>query len=287
MNRFNITALSFLFCLLTALAVASPPPLVADKFKPDCAVPFEETPTHRPIDRTCPNDGTFADNDTPEHHEQNRAKNSFCAAGAGGEVQKDPIPVTLTTFDQLEAKVLEKDIDFGSSTNLPKDRSLLRTDMVTNASGVPIAEGSYVVFVGKMLENHATGGESVNCGLPGVRNYDIHIALVGQGETNPCKSVTAEIIPHYRPDSWYKTYYKGTYDELQAHPWRVKGQMFFDGSHRPCNDPLRSSRDPLRRSSWEIHPVYSIDICENTTVAGCKADDGSKWTPLDEWMTNH
>lgn len=287
MNRLNVTALLFLFCLLTAFAVAGPPAPVEDKFKLDCPAPFEATPTKRPIDKTCPNDGKFVDNDTPEHHEQNRAKNGLCAVGSGGEVQKDPIPVTLSTFDQLEAKVLAKGIDFGGSDNLPKDRKLLRENMVTNASGIPVAEGSYVVFVGKMLENHATGVESVNCSLPGVRNFDIHIALVGQGETNPCKSVTAEIIPHYRPDSWYNTYFKKTYKELQDHPWRVKGQMFFDGSHRPCNDPLRGSKDPLRRSSWEIHPVYSIDICANTTVASCKADDESKWTPLDEWMASH
>jgi hypothetical protein len=277
---------AFLSSAAMLLALGAPRALPQQKFKPGCTVPFEPTPKIRPIDNTCRNAGEFEDNATPEHEAQNRAKNMLCAVGTDGQVQQDPIPVSLATFDDLQENVLEAEIDFGSSDNLPKDRSLLK-DIGMNPSGVTVGEGSYVVFVGYMLENHATGKESVNCGATGVRNYDIHIALVGQGMTNACKSVTAEVIPHYRPDAWYKTYYAQYYSALQSHPWRVKGHLFFDGSHRPCGDPLKKDNDPKRRSSWEIHPVYSMDVCKNTTLAACKADDESKWTPMSEWIVSH
>src|SRR6266511_7386 len=48
---------------------------------------------------------------------------------------------------------------------------------------------------------------------------------------------------------------------VQKHPIRLRGHLFFDGSHHPCGDPNMTNRDPLRRSNWEIHPVYSMDVC--------------------------
>ena len=38
-------------------------------------------------------------------------------------------------------------------------------------------------------------------------------------------------------------------------------------------------------SSWEIHPVYAIDVCTKKSLRGCKADnnDSSVSVPLDQW----
>jgi hypothetical protein len=284
-SKFGIL-LAFLGVMAALGASPAPAP---KKYNPGCTVPFEEKPKARPIDNACPNEGKVEDAKAElkrEHEAQNLAKNMLCAVGAHGQVQQDPIPVSLATFDLLQQKVVDAEITFGDREHLPKDRTKLK-DIATNPGGVPVGEGSYVIFVGYMLENHAADAESVNCSLPGVKNQDIHIALVGQGEKNPCKSVTAEDIPHYRPDQWYVTYYKDYYEELQKHPWRVKGQLFFDGSHRICTDPKRKKTDPLRRSSWEIHPVYAMDVCESTTVVACKADDESKWVPMSDWIKSH
>ena len=66
-------------------------------------------------------------------------------------------------------------------------------------------------------------------------------------------------------------------------PMRFTGQVFFDASHRPCvnGKPVESSR---RVSAWEIHPVYAIDVCINTSLSGCPRTDASKWMPLHEWL---
>lgn len=71
---------------------------------------------------------------------------------------------------------------------------------------------------------------------------------------------------------------------VQKHPIRLRGHLFFDGSHHPCGDPNMTNRDPLRRSNWEIHPVYSMDVCSNTTLAGCSADNETVWTAFDHWI---
>jgi hypothetical protein len=41
---------------------------------------------------------------------------------------------------------------------------------------------------------------------------------------------------------------------------------------------------PSRVSSWEIHPVYAIDVCKKKSLNSCKADNDSVWTPLDQWQ---
>ena len=63
---------------------------------------------------------------------------------------------------------------------------------------------------------------------------------------------------------------------------RVKG---FDASHALCDgNGHRTTGNPARRSGWEIHPVYSIDVCSATTLATCKVDEESRWMPLDQWL---
>lgn len=116
-----------------------------------------------------------------------------------------------------------------------------------------------------MLDAHRTSKESVSCHNGKVSFVDIHLTLARTKKANLCKSIGAEIIPHFRP---------------------LKGHLFFDGSHHPCGDPNMTSHDPLRRSDWEIHPVYSIDVCSNTTLASCGVSTESVWTPFDQWIVS-
>jgi len=55
----------------------------------------------------------------------------------------------------------------------------------------------------------------------------------------------------------------------------------FDASHVPCAPDKEAN--PARLSLWEIHPVYAIDVCSETTIAACRIDDESLWTPLNEF----
>ena len=134
--------------------------------------------------------------------------------------------------------------------------------------GISIGEGSYVVFVGFMLDAHTASKESVSCQKGTVGFIDIHGSLARAKNADLCKSVAAEIIPHFRPSSWPGSTTLNTTRKSNGIRCGLKGLLFFDSSHHPCGDPNMTSRDPLRRSNWEIHPVYSIDVCRNTTLAG-------------------
>ena len=84
---------------------------------------------------------------------------------------------------------------------------------------------------------------------------------------------------HYRPKDWTRTILNG----LTRRPVRITGQLFFDASHKPCHDGKANKGDPRRMSIWEIHPVYQVDVCRNTSMSGCPFDDEDKWIPLNEW----
>jgi hypothetical protein len=106
---------------------------------------------------------------------------------------------------------------------------------------------------------------------------------------NACESFTAEITPHFRPDQWlvlstlHKTQAKTAWERIVAleldRPLRITGQMFFDGSHRPC---VGEEGRPPRISVWEIHPVYGIDVCKKQLLTSCRVNVADDWKSLDE-----
>jgi hypothetical protein len=113
----------------------------------------------------------------------------------------------------------------------------------------------------------------------------MHLVVISSSDredTPECKSVPVEISPHFRPDQWDAD----TLLRANNHPLRFTGQLIYDAAHRPCSGspPTRASEAPARVSSWEIHPVYAIDVCKKKSLNGCKADNASVWTPLDQWQ---
>src|SRR5207245_3462768 len=119
-------------------------------------------------------------------------------------------------------------------------------------------------------KNDKKFGESVNCYRPSDEENDIHIMLGQSRDDEPCQTVTAEMSPHFRPLTWTPD----NLNEMRQHPVRITGQLFFDSSHKPCTDGKGS---PARVSVWEIHPIYSIDVCRKTTLQTCKAGPASIW----------
>lgn len=189
---------------------------------------------------------------------------------------------------------------------LPTDRALLR-DLHETSEGDLIGEGTVVELVGFLIKGKFSNigdGESVNCHFGGREENDVHLNIVrtkppanpttAQLQALECESVVAEISPHFRPELWeplgrlVKTSPNATAAKKIAaldlrRPMRFTGQMFFDASHRPCvnGTPVESSR---RLSAWEIHPVYAVDICINTSLSGCPRSDAGRWVPLHEWL---
>jgi len=251
-----------------------------DKFPKKC-VPFGAAAIHHAIDTSC---GVEGQPENPAGRLQNHVKTNYCASGT-------PQIVQIADFVVLQKAVDGAGIDYGNSYRHehgpPDDRGPL-----TSLPGT-LKEGGVVSMVGFMVDPHyspkgaSQAGESVNCHRKGHATADIHLNLSEEPleltKANKvaelCKTVSAEIIPHYRP-AFLEV------DQLtlvQDFPVKITGQLFFDGSHKACNGSHVKVGDPARISVWEIHPVYKIEVCSERDLSACDPNDKSKWTTLDKW----
>ncbi|HXO42449.1 MAG TPA: hypothetical protein VN999_13430 [Thermoanaerobaculia bacterium] len=249
--------------LACACALLGPGLASAEPFVPGCDVPFKAISTaNLGIDQQCGIDG--GSSEAGKKAESN-AKNNFCVKGTA-------TPIQYATFTQLEAAVTEP------------QRKATKTDRAGLKSIADnLGEGTLVKYAGYLLDAHVSNvgkGELVNCKTGGQPFNDVHIELVDTpGEDDDCQSVTAEMSPHLRPESW--TGLAGMTIKRQV---RITGPLFFDGSHRACHGTVRPS--PHRISVWEIHPVYQFEVCKNKPPATCKVDDDASWIPLDQWQSH-
>lgn len=297
LSWFAFIACCLLLSSLSYVAAPVPPPLSGRvqgrAFDPGCpTLPFEAIKVKRPIDSTCPRGGSASATDPAGAHAlENEAKNNFCAKG-------DPVPVTYNAFVGLQTAVNNMtDLPWGEGNRLPPDRSKLRGLKIQDSgSTLTLGEGTKVVFVGYVMDakhDDTAKGEDVNCKIPGNESNDIHISLrtvPGAQAAAPkgkpdlrCNSITAEISPHFRPDSWDKFDSAPYRAVFQKYPVRITGTLLFDAAHRPCTKGIPSAGNPVRISVWEIHPVYAIDVCKYTTLTRCKVNDRTAWTPFDKY----
>jgi hypothetical protein len=250
-----------------------PPHVAAEQFPVQCQLPKAASGKLRRVDRQC---GLSGVGDTQAHRDQNAAKNNFCAQGPAVTLRREH-------FEQLQAAAEQAGVQFGSRENLPEDRAPLR-GILALGNGTRVGEGSLVKHVGFITHprySNTDHGESVNCNFTGEVSNDIHFDLhQDPDEDDACLSVTGEITPHRRAPHYEKEVL--VQHRVAQRPVRVTGQLFFDASHRPCvnGEPMENLK---RISLWEIHPVYSIDVCRRRTVPECAADDDSAWIPLDRF----
>lgn len=222
-------------------------------FSPVCALPFKGVPNPASDDK-CGIQGGGSDE---AKIAESTAKNNFCASTANSET------ITYQQLINLQAQ----------SANISKN--------VTDRTEIKnMGEGNYVSYVAFVKEAHysdVTTGEAVNCNLPGNDANDIHIVLMSDPiDSDECHSTTAEMSPHYRPPSWIPD---NIMKASAGHPIRVRGQLFYDNSHTPCSGNSRPN--PKRASLWEVHPVYSFEICGQTKIEECLGGS-AQWTPLEK-----
>ncbi len=290
--RLRVGAALLLIAWAPAAAMAKKVKFMSCAGKP---LPLQlKTFTHKPqrIDFLCRNSGCHK---SAANDKQNALKNNFCAP------TNRIIPVTLQTFADLgEASTKEPSIPKGEP---PESRAQLANIITINDFNgeTKLGEGKTVVFVGFVLDaNHSNvdkndpltkgAGESVQCNLLGCQYNDIHITLAEDpNETSRCRTIVAEIVPHYRPPAWNLFDSPDYAAFLKTHPVRITGQLFFDGSHVPCRDgkadfnPARNNnKDFERLALWEVHPIYAIDLCKNTTASQCSMSDESAWFPFSD-----
>jgi hypothetical protein len=286
---FGIFAHRSTFAIYFSLLAAVSTSIAQDQFKLPCAQQRYPAPltSGLMIDAHCVVQGASQEVDTnPAEGEQNKAKNDFCAEADGGAV-------TTTDMKNLQDKVQQDpSINFGNSGSHPGPT----TDRAKLQDLAQLSEGKIVVFSGYVLKARQESAESVNCELgkppkgtkasskstPAIDAlHDIHISLVdSKSITNECESIGAEMSPHHRPAEWIqKNVDKVRAKKLQV---RVTGQLFFDSSHDlPCvggNPPAHSTGNPLRVALWEIHPIYTFEVCPKGTCAS------SGWKSLSDWV---
>lgn len=227
-----------------------------------CTLPFDGT-QNSDIDTVCPIDGGGS---TTAKRAQSMAKNNLCVAPTS------PARQTHQDFvDRQTAVNNDKQINL---SNIP-DRSVL----------VAHGEGTFVEYIAFIQDAHysdVTSGEAVNCNIPGDTTNDIHIVLVQDPNDDPCQSTTAEMIPHFRPTAWTAD----NVASVKEHPVRIRGPLFYDDAHKPCFAGSPTSRpSPNRISVWEIHPVYSLDVCRMTDLTQCQnSSSSSDWASLEDWI---
>lgn len=245
------------------------------RFEPGCPLPYEAIKQAHSIDEACNLSGE-SEEYAPSSQTQrraNEAKNQLCAPGP-------PVLLTFKDFEHLQGRSEDAGIEFGPSRH-PKDRSALRNLYPTSVNGeaVTVGEGSLVrvvAYVAEARTSNVSSGESVNCKQKGKLNNDIHVTLVRRPNDPPCAGIVAELIPHFRPKAWRDTAIAAT-----KRPVRVTGHLFFDSPHLPCDEEGRAlGGNPARVSLWEIHPVYSLEVCKYTTVTACRGEHDEDWRPM-------
>lgn len=240
-----------------------------------CKLPFDAEKERHPIDDSCGAAGSSSAG-TPQAM-QNTAKNDFCESSS-------PVVLTFRNFDDLQSNAEQAHVTFGSDAQIPHNRAALAS-LLQVGSGATVGEGSVVRVAAYVLDAHysnVSNGETVNCKTKGAEWNDIHIVLGEQPDANACDSVTAEMSPHFRPELWSPT----TLNNFSGRPLRFTGHLFFDASHSPCSGGKGS---PARRSLFEIHPVYSVDVCRTKPAASagitsaCDPANDENWVSMDQW----
>ncbi len=267
-----------IFCCFVCLAVFIGA-AAAQKFPTTCAdgsTPHFPSASATPIDGKCGLKGAPPP-DHPEDGLQNQSKNNFCATGSAAA----SIHISEMALLQKKAENQEKISGF-TPGQAPPRRAFLKK----------LGEGRLVVFEGYVFQARQECKETVNCGLnvPNVNaSHDIHIALLEKPrqtrssdpkaaqDKEECTGFVAEMIPHHRPAEWTACNVNDVADKgLRV---RVTGQEFFDGSHVPCKKGVPQGSNPKRVSLWEIHPIYSFEVCPS----GDCANGG--WQPLQTFAT--
>ncbi len=242
---------------------------IDQQFVASCTPPWSDPQNHE-IDAKCPVEGCAK---RPSATLPNQVQNNFCRTGT-------PVEINVASIDQLQKDVDDlvsnHQLSYGKDGGPPASRDQLKTLATVDANNKPVtlAEGALVTFEAFVLDaKHddtfpfGFGGEGVNCNNSLFDWNDIHVALGQTASEEECKSVTAEIIPHFRSALWDRFDSDTCTAPHVTNPLPVKGlrvritgQLFFDGSHDVIACGAPPNGNPARRSVWEIHPAYAIEV---------------------------
>ena len=292
-NHFVLVVLSLAMIAANAALAQGPKNEAAKAAAPVCrntgkfvsaCNPFGKATVVHAVDSTCAITG---DATSAGDKAQDEQKNNLCAKGT-------PRMITIKDLTALQKDVDDTGVDYGGEhgskphAGPPADRSTLFTKI---PSGSP-KEGDLVSFIGYIVEAKPGSSETVDCHCTKPDAIDVHIALADHLlnlQAEPASATTdqkhaitvsndaalctnsfvAETIPHKRPAALELTAIEPLRDKNIV---KITGQLFFDGSHRPCNGSTPGTGDPSRLTVFEIHPVYDIAVCSQSAMNQCTGD---------------
>lgn len=216
---------------------------------------------------------------------QNSIKNNFLA-------QSTSHPKDISVGDMIRLQGIvdhftQAQLPRGDRFTLPSPNQRMLLNNLNLGGGRVFSEREVVRLAGFVLDAHHSdvdSGESVNCDRLGCSNNDIHIEVAANPRNTAMtkaqqmnrEGVVAEITPRHRPQVW-DTFDSPDYSQFfKTHPVMFIGQLFYDASHHPGGGPARAA-------VWEVHPVYAIFVCLNTTPQACplnQQNNGHIWMPF-------
>jgi hypothetical protein len=266
-------------CAAVSLSALIAAPRAQEKFEtPKGKTPFAGIAVTHPIDGQCPRAGS--DDSKPEHQAQNAAKNDFTATGS------KPVAINFNDFTRLQrssdSAIAGGEIELKGKYPVNRDQRKGRIKV----QGKSVGEGSLVTLEAYVYGahysntklNHYGGGdvgsgEANNCNNTELDWNDIHVALIGSPTTglDECNTVTAELSPHYRPESWdrfhdgliekiesavpgllrHKVVMEAKAGDVPLHV-RVTGTLFYDASHGPVRAGQRQIQAQLSSTPLDL-----------------------------------
>jgi hypothetical protein len=136
--------------------------------------------------------------------------------------------------------------------------------------------GRAPIFVGFVLKTKPGGKESVNCELTGKEANDIHIVLANSPDDPECSSVTAEMIPHFRPVSQI-----AFTAALPGRPWKVHLVSAEGGTPQQLMPDERHEFDPGWSSDGNmlVFDVRNLAASTSALVVGWPLHGGDTRLP--------
>jgi hypothetical protein len=155
-----------------------------------------------------------------------------------------------------------------------------------------VGEGNIFTVVGYIYYAQMGGNETCNCQESAEVDRDVHIGIgfdsalaakiadgsVAKGDPDLTqKSIIAEMTPHYR-GTYHPSWSPETVQALAGHQVKLIGQLLVDNEH---NLPAQNCALPnagakcWRASVWEIHPVFTMYVCNSSS--SCSGDTNDGW----------
>jgi hypothetical protein len=265
---------SALLAIVLVTAAAQSEPRFA--LRSGCVLPYAAYAPTRDALHFCDNAGRRAGLPPPPLADRLRldAQNNLCAPASA------PVPIALKEFGLLPSPP--------RSQLATTRKSLAQVAVLPGRANA--GEGTVVRTVGIISNAHLVGcrepeagepaGEAVTChfmGGPKVSEIQLNLSPVSAPRDAPdCDTVVAKLVTHFRPIWW---------DDLDIKtpeaPVRITGQLFYDDAVDSCQRPGARA---ARLTSWEVHPVYAIDVCVASAATECDPLNGKLWVPYHQWL---